>query len=60
MRLGIGRAMRRYGLSVLCLWGVLAGVAAAQVTIRSTHPRLLYLPIGSTEHRTFETFATPT
>jgi hypothetical protein len=34
----------------------MAGAAAAQVTIRSTHPRLLYLPDGSTEHRTFQAF----
>ena len=59
MRLGICRAVYRHGLSVLCLWSLLAGVAAAQVTIRTTHPRLLYLPPGSTEHRTFDTLRAP-
>ncbi len=52
----IARFAQRWTLGTVCLVAVLACPIAAQVTVRSDHPRLLYLPDGSAGHRTMADF----
>jgi hypothetical protein len=54
MRLDVFRVLWRCCVAAPCFIAILNLPVAAQVVVRSEHPRLLYLPDGSMGHRTLQ------